>query len=223
MITHRATSNLLNRRLITENSNHAGFQPAQLSVPLKETINVVDGPKKAPIRGMFDSTDNIDSKLGGSPFDLHKISPNPGANATTSLALSSLKNLHRPNLEHDVNQFGSDCHAYAWSTNSQDGNGPYSSRASNQNAERHFVRFPVERGKCDGVRCSFDSESTHGRICSGVGDHGSPILCGPQKKLTYLIAGHTHTGVSGCSDKFDAYHVPHMVKNIKDLGLSNIL
>lgn len=218
MITHNLTSGALLNSAMSVNGEYTKFQPAQLSALLPATLDTKVGPRNTSHWYKEDSTVPVGTQLGCAPFDLHKITPFPRSSPEQSLVKSSLKNIQRPTFEQDIFELGTDCHAYTWSRGLEGlSPSPYSGRKDDYWI-RHFVRFPVDREKCQGARCEFTINE--GNICDGPSDLGSPILCGPQKKLTYLI---NPDQSAGCGGFFEAYHVARMVQSIKSLNLGHIL
>lgn len=115
---------------------------------------------------------------------------------------------HFPVLETNSSEYGKDCRIYGW--------GSKRSFYNDQTDDRHFQSsgVQVEGGaSCKNGRCPMTTRGfDRAEICSRPTDHGAPVLCGPEKKLTYLV-GHA-LGSSkeilkkGCTLHFEGYHVP---------------
>lgn len=119
-------------------------------------------------------------------------------------------------LEQNKKEYGRDCRLYGWGRLI----GPYD-KVNEDTYERHFQYMDVKLvGKCTGSVCTMITSSDDDkvpRICPTWTDLGAPILCGPEKRLTYLAGQSLDTF---CGRKFNAYHFPSLYGGIKE-GLDN--
>lgn len=190
MMDAKPTTDILGDPEPDKKKNHQFNNPKQIDV------------NKGPQDTQGYKLQQAKSNLGGSPFSLYKFTDGVGSPDLDPNHPLREKNL--PTLEDNKNEMGSDCHAYGWSRK------PYQGSRSGL---RDFVRFPVKvnPSECKGGHCKLEPRHLTGGTCSGAADHGSPVLCGPQKKLTYLISANTG---EGCNVHIDAFHVPHLVSDL---------
>lgn len=137
----------------------------------------------------------VESGLGGKPFNLVRILDGDG--------FVPGEVFKEPEIEMNMNNSMNDCRAYSWAESS---GGP-----SNL---RHLSSLPVKSAICeaDTGDCMINLVPNLGNICPTSGDRGVPILCGPNRKLTYLIHDDF---LDGCIEYgINAVHMASMIEDI---------
>lgn len=113
------------------------------------------------------------------------------------------------NMESNKTEYGTDCHYYGWSKKPK-------GRPDDEHL-RHFVTFPVVRydRPCEDNVCRFNGRQHSSAGCINVQDSGTPILCGKDKKLTYIVLYNHRLDYEGCYDDLYGYHVPHLKSELE--------
>lgn len=122
-----------------------------------------------------------------------------------------------PTLEGNTSEFGTDCFYYGWSIRPE-------GDVKNSEHLRYFVKMPVERlhvPKCENHVCYFQQKNAwNAGGCHNIREAGTPILCGKEKKLTYIVIYDwldisRHSVPDECAVWMKAVHVPHMKSELE--------
>lgn len=176
-------------------------QPEKYAIPSPAKFD--SNSFRPPLEAAGQSLDPVKPQVGTSPFGVYKVvSEHPE---------QLLPTFGAPKLERDKNEFGTNCRAHGWSEQPS-----YGARLGGL---QQFVDFPVKFWNCDPEKqghcqLELDNRDMMNQACGGLADHGMPVLCGEEKKLTYLLKS-SGKDASECSGQVEAYHVPHLVKDLE--------
>lgn len=178
---------------------------SMISFPGKPEIH----PHEPPARGdQRFGWNHVEQGLAGSQFGLYKRAPfvhyghkTNGMEAANQRQAGDFK---PPVFERNTSHLGSDCSVHGW----REGATP--------SAPRQFVKFPV-KPDCPpgrGGHCSLKPTGKDSGVCrNNGGDRGSPVTCGPEGKLTYLVTRGASKPCQGLP--FEAFHVGHLVPELE--------
>ena len=151
--------------------------------------------------------------LGGTPFGVYRLAnPHPKAKLDSFDPDPKIY----PKLEENKREDGTDCYAYGWSVSKANG-------AAYEPGYRYYHRFPVKKSeipcKNNGALCYLyvhyneALKTFDGAVCQ-IYDDATPVLCGPEQKLTYLMIGEGNKGFCKL-DAIRGYKVAYMYDDIQ--------
>lgn len=206
-IVHQATL----ERLQASGSGKKIASNGRIVLPALEEVKV----NRPLSRKDLEDYESVHRGVGGSQFNLAKF--NFGRRATDPIG--------RAKLEKNKQEFGDNCHMLSYHMDARSridwsafGFGSNDELGNDQHMAKIHLNKP-DASRCKNGVCTLTIDtrkSLFAGICNNhIQDMGAPILCGHEKRVTYL-AQPSIDKAGGCFTRhFSAFHVPHLVEDVE--------
>lgn len=182
-------------------------QPARLAHPTPVEFDIQKGIKEAyyQVHHIFIANGSISN----GPLCLLYEEPTQSVNAYRR-PVEPVWTGSQPAWETNKHEFGHDCYAYGWT--GRIGDERHVNGTDLKPMHRRYARWPVELvGHCQVGICRLRSRVAS--ITHGTADGGTPVLCGKEKRLTYMYLPQFNTNLAEIAE---AVHIPHFYQGIMD-------